>query len=85
MRSCISGCWFDGHSVRPKGLIVSSLTLSDSHGLVMDDPSTSFPNLAVYFNYFDTCIAFEYEVTRFIYITTLGESFVHHPHDYFGE
>ena len=40
----------------------------------MDGPPTSFPNPAVYLNYLDPNAAFDYEVTRNVYIATLGAS-----------
>ncbi|KIM58878.1 hypothetical protein SCLCIDRAFT_1218227 [Scleroderma citrinum Foug A] len=38
----------------------------------MDGPPTSFLNPAVYLNYLDPNAAFDYEVTRNVYIATLG-------------
>ena len=40
----------------------------------MDGPSTSFPNPAVYLNHLDPNTAFEYEVTRNVYMAALGAS-----------
>jgi len=40
----------------------------------MDGPTTSFPNPAVYLNYLDPNTAFQYEVTRNVYLATLGAS-----------
>ena len=40
----------------------------------MDGLSTSCPDPTVYLNYLDPNTAFEYEVTRNVYMATLGAS-----------